>query len=106
MSQLYLDNDISDVVAQAVVELRATGLAAWDLDRIMLDEVYPVCHWNLRQVAGEWVGFDPDWLEAACAKAFQRPAWVKALGRPFRRRGLQRLVPEWPAILSDLKNAG
>ncbi len=30
---------------------------------VAIDKVYPACSFNLSQVAGEWAGFDPDWLE-------------------------------------------
>jgi hypothetical protein len=63
LSSLFLDTDTSLLRDWRAQQLAASPYALPDLERILVDEVYPVCRWNLLQVAGEWAGFDPDWLE-------------------------------------------
>src|SRR5437870_2125691 len=39
-----------------------------EIERILYREIYPICIWNLRCIAGEWAGFDIDWLQEAILK--------------------------------------
>ncbi len=103
LSELFLDLDVADVLPGVEAVLRASPYSADDLEQIMLDEVYPVCHWNLRSVAGEWTGFDRDWLVERCADRAALPGWRRALLRGLHRRGLNRLVPEWAEVLKALR---
>ena len=69
-----------------------------ELDAILAEEVYPACAFNLRSVAGEWAGFDADWLEGLilCGGAAPRP-WWRRWGR-YLMPGWTipvRLPPEW-----------
>ncbi len=63
LSTLFLDTDVS-----LSREFRATTLAQSkysieELQEILVSEIYPICRTNLLQIAGEWAGFDVDWLE-------------------------------------------
>ena len=64
LSELFLDtelqNDDHERIARA---LAATKFTEDDLDRILIGEVCPVCKWNMLMIAGEWAGFDPEWLK-------------------------------------------
>lgn len=103
MSELFLDVDVDDVLAGVTDALKTSGYSAQDLDLIMVDEVYPVCHWNLRSVAGVWAGFDPGWLYDRCAARAALPQWRKTPLRGLRRWGLRRLLPEWTTILATIR---
>jgi hypothetical protein len=63
LSDLFLDTELDEVtyrhIARVVVE---AGTAPQEIDRILWDEVFPALADNLRIVAGEWAGFDDDWL--------------------------------------------
>ncbi len=102
LSELFLDIDVAEHVPMITDVLRASGQSLQTLELIMLDEIYPVCHWNLRQVAGEWTGFNPVWLAAQCDRAAAQGEWRKAIYRPVRRLGLRRLVPEWKTVKDNL----
>lgn len=41
-----------------------------ELKEIELYEVFPVLKNNLMSVAGEWKGFNENWLKASCKKAY------------------------------------
>ncbi len=43
--------------------MRKTKLPLDKLDLIYFEEIAPVLHGNLDSTAGEWSGFDQDWLE-------------------------------------------
>jgi hypothetical protein len=63
LSDLYLDNEpterdlawIADVCARSPYSLN-------EINHIMFGEVYPSLIGNLFSMAGEWAGFDPEWL--------------------------------------------
>lgn len=64
LSDLFLDTEWeeSDLwhIAQQLVE---SGYEDDELNSILYGEVFPVCIWNMRTVAGEWAGIDTDWLQ-------------------------------------------
>ncbi len=63
LSDMFLDTDVSLSTAWRVSVLVASPYPVNDLEKILVDEVYPICKYNLRCVAGEWAGFDQKWLE-------------------------------------------
>lgn len=85
--------------------LAASPYSLDDLDAILHEEVYPACSFNLRQVAGEWAGFDADWLERRilCGGPPPRP-WWRRLGR-YLTLGWSvpvRLPEEWREWREDV----
>lgn len=64
LSDLFLDTDTSLSRQWRAEQLAASPYAIEHLEFVLVNEVYPVCKYNLWSVAGEWAGFDPDWLEA------------------------------------------
>jgi len=65
LSDLFLDTDVSLARSWRVGILAASPYSIKELQEILVDEVYPVCRSNLFSPAGEWVGFDPEWLESS-----------------------------------------
>ncbi len=74
LSDMFLDTDTALSRAWRVSELARSPYSLAELEDILVHEVYPVCSANLRSVAGEWAGFDADWLE-------QRILALTALGQ-------------------------
>jgi len=64
LASLFLDTDYLGIVGPATIaeRLRKSGLSADELERILLDEVLPAFAFNLRDVAGEWAAWHPDFL--------------------------------------------
>ena len=64
LSDLFLDTELDPRdyrhISGVIVE---SGYAAGEIERILWLEVFPALADNLRSVAGEWAGFDGDWLE-------------------------------------------
>ena len=63
LSDLFLDTDVNLLREGNTCTLAASPYSLAELDAILREEVYPACSFNLSLVAGEWAGFDADWLE-------------------------------------------
>jgi hypothetical protein len=64
LSTFFLDTDISLSRDYRARILAVSPYSLSELDAILADEVFPVCRWNLLTVAGEWAGFDEQWLDS------------------------------------------
>jgi hypothetical protein len=93
LSFLFLDAEVRDWLPGAAVTLVELGYSRDEIEGIFLDEVTPVLHGNLKQVAGLWSGFDLDWLASEIKKRKPAPA-PRSFGR-FRR--LLYRMRAWPA---------
>ena len=60
LSDLFLDTDVTPARAWRAERLAASPYSLAEIEQILIDEVYPVCKYNLSCVAGEWEFFDPD----------------------------------------------
>jgi hypothetical protein len=78
-SELWLDTELDDNDLQRIARIvQASGYAIAELRDIYLYEVAPVVSPNLLTVAGEWDGFDEQWLHTACRKrAEHRSLWLR-----------------------------
>lgn len=95
MSDMFLDTDTSIFRASRAEVLSASGYAEAELDRILVEEVTPVCGATLMSVAGEWAGFDPQWLEQAILQ--KQVSTFKSLPRMFPKQGADMIADEWEA---------
>ncbi len=95
LSELFLDSEIRDDLPSAALKLVGSGYADVEIEAIFLDEVSPVLHWNLKQVAGMWGGFDEDWLADEIVRRRRPSAAPRALGRVARWLSRARA---WPAF--------
>jgi hypothetical protein len=83
LSDLWLDTEqtVNDLQRIAGV-MRRSGYSIDKLREIYLFEVAPVVFLNLLTVAGEWAGFDEEWLFAEATKrAKQRNLILRAMVR-------------------------
>ncbi|MCE2959715.1 MAG: hypothetical protein ACK5GK_06660 [Akkermansiaceae bacterium] len=98
LSDLYLDTDTSLSREWRVERLMETDYTTEDLETILVNEVHPVCRWNMMCVAGEWAAFDPDWLETKILRQVASPSWFRLpfVGTLVRRHG------EWRATKDAL----
>ena len=84
LSTLFLDTDVSLDRDYRAKVLAASPYSIDELTQILASEVYPVCRWNLFSIAGEWAGFDPEWLEKKILRRLSRRLRLKGgwtLGR-------------------------
>ena len=73
LSKFYLDTELAnedfDQISNTFLK---SGLEISNIKKIDLFEVFPLLQPNLLDVAGEWAGFDEEWLLSECAKRFNR----------------------------------
>lgn len=100
LTNLFLDTEMTDFHYRPIIETaRAGGWSTQDVRRILLDEVTPAFAFNLMDVAGEWCGFDPTWVESWMREqATGRASPIRgALGSLVGvRRHIEKV--EWPRL--------
>src|SRR4051794_32799035 len=62
LSDLFLDTDVRLYFAYSARALAQSPFTMDQLDSIFEEEVSPVVAVNLCSIAGEWAGFDEEWL--------------------------------------------
>jgi hypothetical protein len=68
-SEMFLDSYRTDAEAQWLAGIiAASPFSTEETCHILYLEVGPVCAPNFLLMAGEWAGFDPDWLIGKCLK--------------------------------------
>ncbi|MEM7138486.1 MAG: hypothetical protein AAF500_18040 [Myxococcota bacterium] len=101
MSELYLDRELDEADYVRIVEsLRACGYTLDELDQILYREVHPLLMPNLVSVAGEWTGFDLDWMEERILR--RRPRYPKVALVP----GCWAVRDEWMKIKRAMVEGG
>lgn len=105
LSDLYLDTWFDDgQMASMASRLAATGYSIGELEEILYRELHPHLITNLLSVAGEWAGFDMDWLEAKILASHRWGIGTAIVPGMWMVRGewktLERLVREQPASVS------
>ena len=73
LSDVFLDTDVSLAREWRVAILADSQYSIEELETILIDEVYPICKYNLLSVAGEWAGFDQEWLEQRILRRLNSP---------------------------------
>lgn len=95
LSSLFLDTDTSLSREWRAKLLSASPYSLEQLHYMLMDEVYPVCRWNLLSVAGEWAGFDLAWLETKILRRLKSP--LRFLHRANLGRVSVLVSEEWAA---------
>ena len=100
LAALWLDTEMSASGAHHLVRvLLASPYSVGEAEAIHWYEVAPAVYGNRVSVAGEWAGFDEDWLAEQCAAAAtrRRPAWWRA----GRTRALRALAGDLPDVVFE-----
>jgi hypothetical protein len=95
LSTLFLDTDVALLREHRANVHAASPYTISEIEAILTDEVFPVCRWNLLSIAGEWAGFDTDWLESQILSSRSR----------FARFGASRVLHsrEWRATRAAIE---
>lgn len=73
LSELYLDTELDNTDFDRIISaLKQTKLSLAAIKNIDLYEVFPLLQTNLLSVAGEWAGFDQEWLYENCEKNYTK----------------------------------
>lgn len=102
LSTFYLDADLGDDEFEAIFQhLVSSGFSLEELEAIHLNEVAPVLQSNLRSVAGEWTGFDPEWLSVSIVKWLNRPVWYRQfINMLFRSSRKSLTTTYWERVVA------
>lgn len=64
LSDIFLDTELDEItlmhISKVIIE---SGYKPDEIHNILWKEVFPAVGDNLRMVAGEWAGFNPEWLK-------------------------------------------
>lgn len=79
LSDFYLYNELQDLdfkhIASKIKESPFTFEKVKQIDK---EEIFPVLHFNLLDVAGVWSGFQEEWLVSEIAKKLQKRTWYSS----------------------------
>ena len=63
LAELYLDTELEeDQLRRAAQVFAASGYTWVEIKEINYDDVAPALWFNVQDIAGEWAGWDEDWL--------------------------------------------
>ena len=63
LSNFYLDTELQDSDYKSIAKaFKSSPYTLLEIKRINKYEVFPILQFNLLDIAGEWMGFDEDWL--------------------------------------------
>jgi hypothetical protein len=85
LSDLYLDTDVAALYPHIAETLADSPYALDALHDMLMYDIHPALHPNLMSVAGEWAGFDDEWLLVRIAQVRKRPRWRRRLSHLFVR---------------------
>jgi len=98
LSDLFLVTDVSSSYDSIGSVCAASTFTSDELEQILIQEVMPVCGWNLLSVAGAWSGFDEQWLLEKIVDN-KRPLRKRLAGWVFGRIFRRDLHNHWQAIV-------
>lgn len=79
MSGFFLDTELNESDLRLVADrIREAEYSIHDAKRILLDELFPALLFNLHDVAGEWAGFEDEWLFERIEKT-KNPSLIKRI---------------------------
>ena len=86
LSDLFLDTELRDEDFDRIAaQLASSSFTIREIETILRLEVTPAVRSNLRSMAGEWSGFDEEWLAArVLAKAKKESFWNRKVSRSVR----------------------
>lgn len=105
LSNLWLDTELDEADLEFIASvLDQSHLSVPELHWIYLYEVAPVVYINLWSVAGEWAGFNQEWLVEQILNKIKNTNRIKRtcylFFRPILTFGTSR---QWQAILKKIK---
>jgi len=78
LSDFFLDTELDGKDYERIANILADSeYSVKELEEILRYEVYPGCIPNLYCVAGEWAGFDPDWLQERILPHKDKRPWFR-----------------------------
>ena len=98
LSELFLDTELQTADLDRIAAVLAqSSYSEKKIEEILKYEITPVLKSNMTAVAGEWVGFDEDWLQKKLATQIDR--------KPIFSFGVFYIIrKDWLDIKSRIQN--
>lgn len=109
LSEFYLDTELSREEIKRIAGLfRASKYSIEELKEINYSEVGPIVNRNLYSTAGEWNGFDEEWLYVKIIERLNKDVgggFVIKLFRLIYRKQIDSACNDyWQAVIKEMKN--
>lgn len=108
LSDLFLDTEMQDYHYQAIgLAARAGGFSADQVRNILEREVFPALVFNLMSVAGEWAGFQSEFVRERILETLARPPLKRFLSGGLGTGGLKKRVmaEDWPRVRAAIERS-
>ncbi len=107
LSDLFLDTDVTlsyDYIRRVCA---GSNFTLQELNHILINEVAPVCSVNLLSVAGEWAGFNEEWLVGSIIKrSYKKRTAIGWISRLYRKVIFRKYIQEhWVKLEADISKA-
>lgn len=103
LSSFFLDTELADEqhrhIAQTIV---SSGYSPSEIQTILWEEIYPVVESNLRSLAGEWAGFDLDWMQQQILSGLHRRTLSMRIAGALPCSPARMVRQEWAELLPFL----
>ena len=100
LSDLFLDTELQDHDLTFIAKkMHESAYSLEALHDILMLEVFPVCIANLHSVAGEWAGFNENWVIETIVSA-KRPNCFR---RWMNRRSFWMIKGDWESVVERFK---
>ncbi len=103
LSDLFLDTEVDEIahkyIARVIIE---SGFKQEEIHNILWKEVFPAVGDNLRCVAGEWAGFDSEWLKERILSVIQEQPSLSSYGIISVEAVVDITKEEWSKVCSYL----
>jgi hypothetical protein len=104
LADLFLDTEDALFITNVAKVANRNGFILSEVDTILRWEVRPALYHNLLSVAGEWAGWEEDWLCDHMVQSIRSRHWLCTW--PFTRLCRNWFMPvEWPAIQAAMASA-
>jgi hypothetical protein len=99
LSQFYLDTELQDYDFKYIAKIILESPYSLDeVKEINKYEVFPVLHRNLQSVAGEWAGFDEEWLVKEILQAVENRNTPKKVGNEIAYKTFNMIDDDWTKL--------
>lgn len=86
MSVFYLDTELTDFTIEYIAKICAESTySIEEIEKIMFTEVWPAFIGNLWSVAGEWAGWEPEFVQQRVLARFRPRLYFSWRRNPLKR---------------------
>ena len=99
-ADLFLDTDVSRSYSYIRQTMQASDFTNDELWYILSKEVTPAFWFNMNLVAGQWAGWDYEFVREQVTQRLNQPAWLRSLRRVMACRCQIYVTAQWKNLLA------